>query len=36
MALTEKEMTLCDVAAYTARGDLQGLEGAFQSAYGAG
>ena len=36
MALTEKERTLCDVAACTARGDLKQLGGAFEAAYVAG
>ncbi len=36
MALTEKERTLCDVAACTARGDLRRLEGACAMAYGSG
>ena len=36
MALTEKERTLCTVAAATARGDLNKLEGAYALAYGAG
>lgn len=35
MALTEKEKTLCDVAACTARGDLKRLEGAFETDYAA-
>ena len=36
MALTEKERTLCDVAACTARGDLKQLGGAYEAAYLAG
>ena len=36
MALTEKEKTLCDVAACMAHGDLKRLEGAFEMAYVAG
>ena len=36
MALTEKERTLCDVAACTARGDLKRLGGAVEAAYVAG
>ncbi len=36
MALTEKEKTLCSVAAATARGDLARLEASYALAYGAG
>lgn len=36
MALTEKEKTLCDVAACMAHGDLKRLAGAFEMAYVAG
>ncbi len=36
MALTEKERTLCTIAAATARGDLTRLEAAYTLAYGAG
>ncbi len=36
MALTEKEKTLCTVAAATARGNLAQLEASYSLAYGAG